>query len=46
MNNQKVKTNGRIRYDKVFKQSAIHMITEQNIPIKDVSKELRVSTDP
>ena len=39
------KSNGRIRYDNAFKQGVIQMITEQHIPIKEVSKELGVSTD-
>ena len=45
MDRQKAKINGRIRYDNVFKQGAIQMITEQHIPLKEVSKELGVSTD-
>ena len=40
----KQKVNGRIRYDNAFKQGAIQMITEQHIPIKEVSQELQVST--
>ena len=45
MEKQKSKVNSRIRYDNAFKQGAIQMITEQHIPIKEVSKELGVSTD-
>ena len=45
MDKQKTKVNGRIRYDNAFKQGAISMITEQHIPLKEVSKELGVSTD-
>ena len=45
MEKEKVKINGRIRYDNAFKQGAIQMITEQHIPIKEVSRELGVSTD-
>ena len=38
MNKEKAKINGRIRYDNAFKQGAIQMITEQHIPIKEVSR--------
>ncbi|MBR6013964.1 MAG: transposase [Selenomonadaceae bacterium] len=36
---------GRIRYDDSFKQNALSLITEQKMPLKQVSKELGVSTD-
>ena len=45
MDKEKAKINGRIRYDNAFKKGAISMITEQHLSIKEVSKELGVSTD-
>ncbi|MBR1730239.1 MAG: transposase [Selenomonadaceae bacterium] len=45
MEKQKSKSNRRIRYDNAFKQGAICMIVDQHMPIKEVSKELGVSTD-
>ena len=45
MDKQKSKSNGRVRYDNAFKQGAISMIVDQHMPIKEVSKELGVSTD-
>ena len=45
MDKQKAKVNGRIRYDNAFKQGAISMIVDQHMPLKEVSKELGVSTD-
>ena len=44
--NEKMKgnQNGRICYDDTFKQGAINMIVEQNMPLNKVSQELSLST--
>lgn len=45
MSKQTIKRTAPPRYDDAFKHGAIHMITEQKLPIKQVATELGVCID-